>query len=61
CYLDSTVAMPLLTAYVLEHAKKRPLKRLYDRRGEIVSTLGKEFRRNYIAWKSGGKYRPGQG
>ena len=61
CYLDSTVAMPLLTAYVLEHAKKRPLKRLYDRRGDLVASLGKEFRRNYIAWKAGGKYRPGKG
>jgi len=58
CYLDSTVALPLLTAYLLDRVKKRPLKRLYDRRADLVAALGKEFRRNYIAWKSGGKYRP---
>jgi deoxyhypusine synthase len=58
CYLDSTVALPLLTAYLLDRVKKRPLKRLYDRRAELIAALGKEFRRNYIAWKAGGKYRP---
>jgi deoxyhypusine synthase len=60
CYLDSTVAMPLLTAYVLDRVKKRPLRRLYDRRAEFVAALEKEFRRNYIAWKAGGKWRPGK-
>jgi len=58
CYLDSTVAMPLLTAYALDRAKRRPLKRLYDRRDEFLATLGKKFRRDYIAWKAGGKRRP---
>lgn len=58
CYLDSTVALPLITAYLLDRVKKRPLKRLYDRRADLVASLGKEFRRNYIAWKAGGKYRP---
>ena len=52
------MALPLLTAYLLDRVKKRPLKRLYDRRGELVASLGREFRRNYIAWKAGGKYRP---
>jgi deoxyhypusine synthase len=60
CYLDSTVAMPLLTAYVLERVKKRPLRRLYDHRAESIAALGKEFRKNYIAWKAGGKWRPGR-
>ena len=45
CYLDSTVAMPLLTAYVLTRAGKRPHKRLYQRRGELVADLEKAFRR----------------
>lgn len=58
CYLDSTVALPLLTAYLLDRVKRRPLKRLYDRRADLVAALEKEFRRNYIAWKAGGKYRP---
>jgi deoxyhypusine synthase len=46
CYLDSTVAMPLLTAYVLARAKKRPLKRLYDLRPKLLSDLEKVFRRS---------------
>ena len=39
CYLDATVALPILTAYVLENCRPRPLKRLYDRRGEIFESL----------------------
>lgn len=61
CYLDSTVALPLLTAYLLDRVRKRPLKRLYDRRAGLVALLREEFRRNYIAWKAGGKYRPKRG
>ena len=45
CYLDSTVALPLLTAYVLARARKRPLKRLYDRRAAMTAALEREFRR----------------
>lgn len=39
CYLDSTVALPLLTAYLLERCEPRPLKRLYNRRGEMLEVL----------------------
>jgi len=39
CYLDSTVALPLLTAYVLENVPPRPCKRLYDRRDEMLESL----------------------
>src|SRR5579862_2130595 len=41
CYLDSTVALPLLTAYA--HARHRPrrLKRLYDRRADLMRRLTK--------------------
>jgi len=45
CYLDSTVAMPLLTAYALARAGKRPLKRLYEQRPKLLSDLEKEFHR----------------
>ncbi len=45
CYLDSTVALPLLTAYALSRAARRPLKRLYDRRAELLSALEAEYRR----------------
>jgi deoxyhypusine synthase len=43
CYLDSTVALPLLTAYAHSRHKKRPLKRLYDKRGEMMKLLRAEF------------------
>jgi deoxyhypusine synthase len=41
CYLDSTVALPLLTAYALAKRKPRKLKRLYDRRGDLVAGMKK--------------------
>ena len=44
CYLDSTVALPLLTAYSLARHEPRPLKRLYDRREEMMNTLREEYR-----------------
>lgn len=43
CYLDSTVALPLLTAYTHARHEKRPLKRLYERRGEMMDLLRREF------------------
>jgi deoxyhypusine synthase len=43
CYLDSTVALPLLTSYALAKRKKRPLRRLYDRRGEMMARLRSEY------------------
>ncbi|MEP6492614.1 MAG: deoxyhypusine synthase [bacterium] len=46
CYLDSTVALPLLTAYAHARHAKRPLKRLYDRRGEMMKLLRREFERS---------------
>lgn len=44
-YLDSTVALPLLTAYAHARHKKRPLKRLYDRRDAMMKLLRDEFER----------------
>ena len=43
CYLDSTVALPLLTAYAHARHETRPLKRLYDRRAELMALLKREF------------------
>ena len=43
CYLDSTVALPLLTSYALARSKKRPLKRLFDRRQQMMNALLAEF------------------
>jgi deoxyhypusine synthase len=39
CYCDSTIALPLLTAYALEKVQPRPLKRLYDHREVLMDKL----------------------
>jgi deoxyhypusine synthase len=39
CYIDSTAALPLLTAYALTRHEKRPLKRLMDRLPELNKRL----------------------
>ncbi len=44
-YLDSTVALPLLTVYALSKRNPRPLKRLYERREENLSLLRNAFLR----------------
>ena len=43
CYVDSTIALPLLTGYALAHARPRPLKRLYDRRDAMMELLMHEL------------------
>ena len=39
CYLDSTIGLPILTSYALARHKARKLKRLYDRRDEMMKQL----------------------
>lgn len=43
CYVDSTVAMPLVTAYALARRPPRPPKRLYDRRAELLEGLRQAY------------------
>jgi deoxyhypusine synthase len=43
CYLDSTIALPLMTSYALSKRKKRKLRRLYDERGALMARLRAEF------------------
>jgi deoxyhypusine synthase len=45
CYLDSTVALPLLTAYAHARHAPRPLRRLLDRREANMRVLRDEFAR----------------
>jgi len=45
CYLDSTVALPLLCAFAFDRVGKRTRRRLYDRREEMLAALGKAYRR----------------
>jgi deoxyhypusine synthase len=42
-YSDSTIALPLLTAYALAGAEKRTPKRLYDRLPELLERLKAAF------------------
>jgi deoxyhypusine synthase len=46
CYIDATVALPLITAYAHARHKPRPLKRLYDRREQMMARLLAEYRRS---------------
>lgn len=43
CYLDNTVALPVLAAYALARRKPRTLKRLYDRRAAMMAQLREAY------------------
>jgi deoxyhypusine synthase len=45
CYLDNTVALPLLTSYACARHQPRPLKRLYDKREQMMDRLVGEYRK----------------
>jgi deoxyhypusine synthase len=49
CYTDSTIALPLLTAYALARHAPRPLKRLYDRREASYDALRDEYLKRQAA------------
>lgn len=42
-YVDTTIALPILTSYALAKVKKRPLKRLYDKREALLSALYRDY------------------
>lgn len=42
-YVDSTIAMPIMTSYALSKRKPRKLRRLYDRRQVLVKQLLNEY------------------
>jgi deoxyhypusine synthase len=44
CYLDSTVALPLLTAYTLATRRPRPPRRLMDRLEAVSEQMVQEYR-----------------
>ncbi len=45
CYCDNTVSLPLLTAYAKARVGRRRLKRLYHKRGMMMSRLVREYRK----------------
>ena len=46
CYVDSTVALPLITAYALTRHEVRKPKRLYERRDEFMKLLMAEYKKS---------------
>lgn len=46
CYVDSTVALPLIAAYALARHEPRTPKRLYDRREEFMDLLISEYNKS---------------
>ena len=46
CYADSTIAMPLIAAYVLSRCKPRKPRRLYRRLPGLVESLRAEYQRS---------------
>ena len=46
CYVDSTIALPVITAYALARHGPREPKRLYERRTELMDLLREEYRRS---------------
>jgi deoxyhypusine synthase len=46
CYLDSTVALPIIAAYALAKHKPRPPRRLYERREEFMDLLLAEYKKS---------------
>lgn len=43
CYVDSTIGLPLIAAYALAKREPRKLKRLYERREELIGYLKNEY------------------
>lgn len=46
CYADTTIVMPILTAYALNKHEAREPKRLMDRREELLEFLLKEYKKS---------------
>jgi deoxyhypusine synthase len=46
CYLDSTVALPILAAYALDNHAPRTPKRLLDRRDEMMQRIRDEYEKS---------------
>lgn len=45
CYLDTTVALPIMASYALANCRPRKLKRLYEKRAAALKYLEKEYKR----------------
>jgi deoxyhypusine synthase len=48
-YADCTIVLPLVTAYVLQNSKPKQLKRLYERKTELLTQLREAYFKNFRA------------
>ncbi len=55
CYVDSTIALPLIGSYVLARCKPRRPRRLFRRLPEMVESLRTEYRRSPMYARYWGK------
>lgn len=46
CYIDATVALPIITAYALAKHEPRTPKRLYEHREEFMTLLTSEYKKS---------------
>jgi deoxyhypusine synthase len=46
CYVDSTIALPVITSYALTRREPREPKRLYDRRSELMELMLAEYEKS---------------
>ncbi len=46
-YTDSTIALPLITTYVMQNTGPKKLKRLYDRKDELMEKLKSSYFKNF--------------
>ena len=49
CYVDTTIGLPIMTAYAMANHAPRKLKRLYDRRKELMDKLKQEHEAAVLA------------
>jgi deoxyhypusine synthase len=55
CYVDSTIAMPLIASYVMARCKPRKPRRLYQRLPAMVEALRAEYRKTELYARHWGK------
>jgi deoxyhypusine synthase len=46
-YTDSTIALPLITSYVMQNTQSKKLKRLYDRKDKLMQQLKDSYCENF--------------
>jgi deoxyhypusine synthase len=54
CYCDSTIALPILTAYAMANHKPRKRRRLYEQRDRLLENLISEYKKAHIFGPDGG-------